>query len=165
MGIHRGGFRAGVRGAFRGQNRFGERFGGGFGYFGLPLGYPYYDYFDEYPLGPVYSPPTPAPAPQQVLVQQALPPERPVQPVVREYGPPSSAAPAAAGPESEFALVMKDGSTRSAAAVTVQDGTVYYVEPDGQHVRAPLDSMDRAATRRANRERGLDLQLPAPAPK
>lgn len=164
-----GAFR-GERGAFRGgHNRFdggfGRGFGGGFGYFGLPLSYPYYDdYFNDYPPVPAYSAPPPAP-PQVIVEQQPPEPVRPVQPVVREYGPPSSAAPAASGPESAFAIVLKDGSVRSAAAVTAQDGTLHYVDPDGQHVRLPLDSVDRAATRRANRERGLDLQLPAPAPK
>jgi hypothetical protein len=56
--------------------------------------------------------------------------------------------------------VLKDGKVLSAAAVTAQGSVLQIVDPDGQHQRVPLDSIDREATRRRNAERNLRLQLP-----
>ena len=123
--------------------------------FGLGFGYGAYDY-------------RPAPAPNVTIVQQPppyvivqAPPPAPVRSAITEYKGPATAAPVLAGEEPPaFAIVFKDGSTRSAAAVTAEGNVLHYVDPDGEHRRAPLDSVDREATRRANRERKLVLHLP-----
>jgi len=107
-----------------------------------------------------------APAPNVVVVQQPplyvlLPTEPSVPPKseIREYHQPG-----AADQEQTFAIVLKDGSVLSAAAVTLQDRGqnrgLYYVEPGGAHRLVSLDAVDREATTRVNRERKLQLQLP-----
>jgi hypothetical protein len=114
----------------------------------------------------------PSPPPFVILEPPVAP--TPVQSVVHEYGPSSapssersaserSAAPPAAPPASlveppSFGIVLKDGSVREAAAVTVQDGMVHYVDPNGEHGRVGLEAVDREATKRLNRERKLDLR-------
>jgi hypothetical protein len=138
-------------GPYRPANRFA---GGRYGYAG-PLLWGGYDY-DYYPPAPnvIVVPPAPAP----VVVQEVPPPVAHSE--VREY----ALATAPAGPQAEqasFAIVLKDGSIRSAVAVSVQDNTVHYVDPDGQHLNVSLDQIDRDATKRLNTERKLRLQLPA----
>ena len=141
-----------------GTHRPGNRFGAGaYGYADPLLWGGGYDYdYDYYPPAPnvIVVPPAPAP----VIVQE------PAQPVphseVREYAP--AAAPAEPlAEQASFALVLKDGSIRSAVAVSAQDNTVHYVDPDGQHLNVSLDLIDRQATKRLNTERKLRLQLPA----
>jgi hypothetical protein len=73
----------------------------------------------------------------------------------------ASSAPSTVGEAQAFAIVLKDGSVHSAVAVTVQHSGLYYVEPDGGHRLVSLDALDREATLRLNRERKLQLQLPA----
>jgi hypothetical protein len=104
-----------------------------------------------------------APAPSVVMVQQPplyvlMPPapSEPPRPEIHEY---QSAAPTA-NEDQAFAIVLRDGSVHSAVAVTVQKGTLYYVEPDGAHRLVAVDALDREATQRLNRERKLQLQLP-----
>jgi len=110
----------------------------------------------------------PSPPPFVILEPPVAP--TPIQSVVHEYGPSSapssersaserSAAPSAPAVEPpSFAIVLKDGSVREAAAVTVQDGMVHYVDPNGEHGRVGLEAVDREATKRLNRERKLDLR-------
>jgi hypothetical protein len=105
-----------------------------------------------------------APTPSVVMVQQpplyvAVPTEPSVPPKaeVHEYSHPATAA----DEEQAFAIVLKDGSVHSAVAVTVQANGLYFVEPDGAHRLVRLDALDREATARLNRERKLQLQLPA----
>ncbi len=153
--------RAGMAGpGFRSESRapFGRRSGSSF----------YPSYFGDYDYGYGYS--GYAPAPNVVVVQQPAPyimlpeaPPEPARPEIHEYG---SGAPAPVpSPDEEsaaFTIVLKDGSVRSAVAVAVQDNMVHLVEPDGRHGRVSLDAVDRDATRRRNRERHMELQLPAP---
>jgi hypothetical protein len=61
-----------------------------------------------------------------------------------------------------FAIALKDGTTVSAAAVWVQDNVVHYVDSEGAHRRAPLDTIERDITARLNREQNLVLRLPPP---
>jgi hypothetical protein len=103
-----------------------------------------------------------APAQNVVVVQQPpmyvlLPTEPSVPPKseIHEYHQPG-----AADQEQTFAIVLKDGSVLSAAAVTAQNRGLYFVQPDGAHRLVSLDAVDREATARANRERKLQLQLP-----
>jgi len=97
---------------------------------------------------------------QQFTPPPAVPAEEPpaVTPQIREYRSPE--APSPATEPATFAIVLKDGKVLSAAAVTAQGGVLQIVDPDGQHQRVPLDSIDREATRRRNAERNLRLQLP-----
>jgi hypothetical protein len=104
-----------------------------------------------------------APSSSVVMIQQpplyvVVPtaPSAPPTPEIHEYSHPS-----ATGDEQAFAIVLKDGSVHSAVAVTVQANGLYYVEPDGAHRLVKLDALDREATARLNRERKLQLQLPA----
>ena len=90
--------------------------------------------------------------------QKDLPP---VTPQVHEY--PAPAAPAPSKEAATFAIVLENGSVLSATAVTVQGNALQIVDPDGEHHRVPLDSINREATRQRNAERNLRLQLPAPA--
>jgi hypothetical protein len=110
------------------------------------------------------------PATQNVVIVQqpppvfVLPPAAPPEPVrveISEYKPVPANRPSA--PEAElktFAIILKDGSTREAAAVSFQDGALLIVDPEGEHHRVELDRVDHEATRRINRQRGLQLQLP-----
>lgn len=122
-------------------------------------GFPWYD--TGYDYGYMQ-----APAPSIIIVQQPTPPvvvqEKPseAQPEIHEY---KQTTPAPAPSETElqgFAIVLKDGSSESAMAVWVQDNVVRYVDRAGRHRQAPLDQVDREATRKLNRERKLDLWLP-----
>lgn len=99
----------------------------------------------------------------QAIVQQA--PRETVRAEIREYKLTATAEPVPAEEQPAFALVMKDGSVQSAVAVSAQDEVLHYVDPDGQHWRVPLDTVDREATRRVNRERKLELHLPPPTAK
>ena len=156
VGISSPGFRGG--GFARSRHR-----GGSFGYPFLWGDYdsPYYDYPPNYDYPP---------APSVVIVQPPPPymmlPEVPAEPArseIHEYAPATSTAASTPGNESPvFGIVLKDGSTRSAIAVAAQNQALYYVEPNGRHQRIGLDEIDRDATLKLNRERHLELQLPAP---
>jgi len=61
---------------------------------------------------------------------------------------------------STFTIVLRDGSARPAVAVWVQGKIVHYIRPDDTASALPLYSIDRDATRRANAENHLSLQLP-----
>jgi hypothetical protein len=98
------------------------------------------------------------------IIQQFAAPSAPtaeeqpaVTPQIREY--PSPGAPPGEGAPATFAIVLKNGSKLSATAATVQGSALQIVDPDGEHHRVPLDSIDREATRRRNAERNLRLQL------
>ena len=114
-----------------------------------------------------YSAPADAAPAGVTIIQQFVPPvpavaaEQPsVIPQIREYAAP--VAPASGAEPATFAIVLKNGSVLSAAAVTVQGNALQIVDPDGEHRRVPLDAIDRETTRRRNAERNLRLQLPAP---
>jgi hypothetical protein len=107
-----------------------------------------------------------APAPNVVVVQQPplyvlapQAPSEPPKPEIHEYRQPAAAEPPV-DEQTAFAIVLKDGSVHYAVAVTVQASALHYVEPDGGHRLVSLDVVDREATRRLNRERKLQLQLP-----
>jgi hypothetical protein len=128
----------------------------GFGY----GGYPYLG-GDVYPAEPDMPFAEPPPPPARYVIMQAPPP--PVRPEIHEYG--SVYAAGAEPVEQEppaFTIALADGTTRSAVAVAVQGGALMYVEEDGGQARIALDTIDRDATRRLNRAKGLDLRLPPP---
>jgi hypothetical protein len=140
--------------ARRGSPNGGRRSsGGGFGY-GLPF---FYDGYDSGAYGGVvYVAPPPAAAPAPVN------PPAPPQPVVHDYTKPGAPEPVG-GTAAEFSIVGADGSVRLAIAAWVQGDVLYYVDPENSHWQMPLGAVNRSSTRRANAEKGLTLQLPAPA--
>ena len=119
-----------------------------------------YDYGYDYAPAPNVIVLPASPPPPYVMVQEA--PAPPVQPEIREYAPPSFEAPAGEAPPA-FALALKDGSVRSAVAVSVDHGALHYVDTEGRHERLALESVDRDRTARLNRERNLQLRIPAPS--
>jgi hypothetical protein len=109
--------------------------------------------FPSYDSDRSYSPAcNEAQSPQVIVVAPQAPPPPPPPPpeparlVTHEYNWPDAAKPAA----DHFALVSKDGSVRFAIAVWVQDGKLQYTQTDGTAGSAPLDTLDREATRRLN---------------
>jgi hypothetical protein len=119
-----------------------------------------------------------AEAPEPVLfVQPPLTVPPPAPPVVKPPGhavitnykwPAASPASSPSAPsttsESEpqaFAIVLKDGSTLSAATVFASDDGLHYVDPDERHMRISMSAVDRAATLKLNLARNLNLYLPA----
>jgi hypothetical protein len=121
-----------------------------------------------YPIAAYGAPAEPAPG-GVTIIQQFAPPlpivaaEEPpaVTPQIHEYPapavPPSAAAQEAA--QATFAIVLKNGQVLSATIATVQGNALQIVDPEDEHHRVPLDSIDREATRRRNAERNLRLQL------
>jgi hypothetical protein len=108
------------------------------------------------------------PPPLVVEPPPAPPAARPTgHAVVTEYKWPAaalaaSASPTAMEPESEsFGIVLKDGSTLSAVMVFVSSDGLHYVDRDERHLCISMSEIDRAATLRLNRERNLNLHLPA----
>ena len=148
----------------------GAPFRGGFGSGrnARPAPLPYF--FGGYDYGYSYDY---APSPNVVVVQQpppyiVVPPAPPeiVQSEIREYQQTGSAQPAPADEQqSAFAIALKDGTVRSAVAVSVQGDVLHYVDAEGQHYQIRLDTVDRETTRRLNLERKLQLQLPPPGAK
>lgn len=118
-----------------------------------------YDY--GYPPGPnVIVIQQPAP---QVIVQQV--PREVVRPEIRNYkeAPPAAVTvpPAATGEGATFVIALNDGSVRAASAVWAQDRVLHYVDKDDIHHQVPMRSVNRELTRKLNRERKLELWLPA----
>ncbi len=83
----------------------------------------------------VSEPPTPAPVPAS-----------PVRPQMREYRWADSGSHSG----STLALVLKDGTVRTAVALCFQDSVVSYVTPQGATGEVELAAVDRDATHRVN---------------
>ena len=135
----------------------------GYGYLGGGYGYSGDD--SAYDAGSAY-----AYAPQPVFMMQppitppVVEPPRPAHPVLTNYTWPAPAQSAAVAPEAEmpiFGIVLKDGSTLAATTVVASDDVLHLVDPDERHLRVSMSAVDRAATLKLNRERKLDLYLPA----
>jgi len=152
---HRGGFvpgfgRGGVRRSGRGRMAFPY---GGYGYL------PYEDdgaYGDWYPPQPgvVLQPVTLVP-----MAPTPAPPPLETRPVVKDYTWP--AAREATVEAQVFGIVLKDGSMLSATTVVASDRVLHYVDLDERHLQVSMTAVDRAATLKLNRERKLNLYLPA----
>ena len=132
------------------------------GRFRNPGYFPFFPYsYADLPYYPAtYSAPVDPAAPVTIIqqfgaraAQQAPPP--PVTPEMHEY----TAATPEPGEPATFTIVLKNGTALSAAAASVQVGVLQIVDPNGEHRRIPLDSIDRETTRRRNAERNLRLQL------
>ncbi len=146
------------------------RYGPGYAYlpYGSGYGYPADDISAGYPYAPqpalyVQQPP--------IFVQPPAPPvvETPVHPVMTEYKWPAAEAAlslhgSTTGSGSEpqnFGIVLKDGSILSAVMVYGANDGLHYIDPDERHLRISMSEVDRAATLKLNRERNLNLHLPA----
>jgi hypothetical protein len=138
-----------------GRRHFGPA-GRGFGYGGYP--FLWGDSGDVYAPQPEMQFAEPPPPARYVIVQASPPP---VRPEIHEYGStnPADAEPSGQEPPT-FAIALESGSTRSAVAVAVQGDALVYVDEDGAQQRIALDAVNRDATRRLNRAKGLDLRLP-----
>lgn len=112
-----------------------------------------YDYPASQPNVVVVTPPR-SPAPFYE------PPKAPVNAVVQEF-PRAAGEPASStAPQNFFALVTSDGFVQSAIAVWADDSFVYYIDASDVAHRISLDRINREASRKLNRERGLILNLP-----
>jgi len=147
--------------AFGNSFGFGRRFSASSTF--LPSAFPLLLGGDDYGYPPASNIVIMEQPPPQTIVQQA--PRETVRAEIHEYKPTATAEPVPPEKQPAFALVLKDGSVQSAVAVAVQDEVVHYVDPDGRHRRVSLDTVDREATRRVNRERKLELHLPPPTAK
>lgn len=137
----------------RGMNR-----GGGWGFPGVYGFGAFPDYYNDYYSGEEYQTPNVVmPSAQICPAVIPEPPPQPARPELHEYKWPNT------GNEQPavFTIVMQRGPARTAVAVWLQGNFVHYVAPDGTAARLPLGSIDREATRRANAEKHLTLQLPA----
>jgi hypothetical protein len=161
------------RPVFPGGHGYGQVPGGrgygripyGYGHAGGGYGYGYAGGDDmPYDAGGGY-----AYAPQPMFLQAPAPapvvePAHPARPVLTNYTWPAAATPTTAAPEGEaqsFGIVLKNGSTLSATTVVASDDVLHYVDPDERHMRVSMSAVDRVATLRLNRERKLNLYLPA----
>lgn len=137
----------------------------GFGYGYLP--------YDDFSTDNAYAPQPIAFIQQPPLsVQPPAPPvvQPPGHPVIKSYewpaagaaSSPSAPSTTSASEAQAFTIVLKDGSSLSALAVFADDDGLKYVDPDGRQLPISMSEIDRAATLKLNRERNLNLHLPAP---
>lgn len=124
----------------------------GFGAFPFLWG-GYGDFY--YPLEP--SVPAVQPPASYVILQPVQP--EIVRPEIHDY---SRAIPGGESTEEPpaFSIALRDGSVNSAVATALQGDSLVFVDSDGGQQRIALDMIDRDATRRLNRAKGLDLRLP-----
>jgi len=114
----------------------------------------------EYDYAPAPSLVVVQPSPLYVMVPETPITSAPAKSEIREYPKPTAETKPSTDDQPAFAIVLSDGTVHSAVAVTVQGRSLYYVEPDGGHRLVSLNTVDREATVRLNRERKLQLQLP-----
>lgn len=109
------------------------------------------EYPEQYPPPPFYEMQSPAAGRQEQAPRIA-------SSVIHDYNFPKQAG--ATGSKTEFTIVLKDGSMRSAMATWVAGGQLHYIDPDSrQEVLAPA-LIDRRATEGANAAKNLSLMLP-----
>ena len=148
-------------------------------FFDRGLGFPQRPFFRPRGLFPVGAPVFVGsydyvyPPPSNVIIIQTAPPEpkelfqqlvsSPVKSDIREYKQSAFREPAPSESEPPtFSIALKDSSVHSAAAVWVQDDTLHFVTPEGVRRQVSLDLVDRETTRTLNRQKKLELRLPAP---
>jgi hypothetical protein len=149
-------------GARQGQNAVR---GGGFnsGLSVFPYGFGYGDGYIPYDAATPYGYPLPPnfivvqPPPSPAVVQE---PPRETKAVIHEYPQPVP-GPSAQGELPTYGIILKDGSVRSASAVFVTNNVLHYVDPEEKNLWISMEEVDREATLKLNRERKLNLWLPA----
>ncbi len=151
-------------GAPSGAGRRGHHHRGFFGYGGYPLLYPVFG-----PLGVTYDQPAEMAAPQdQAGPSTAAYEEYPEQSGPAEERPPSQSftAPSPERPEPPrdqplFFIALTDNSVYTAVAYWVEQGTLNYITPQGEHNQVSLSLIDRDTTDRLNRGSKFQIHLPA----
>jgi len=138
-------------------------FGGGF--FGrpraLPRGHGHYAPIYGYPMFTGYAPLS---QPGVIIVNNVspevesrpVPAPDPAKPVLREYD--WSGHKEATGAPAEpaaWAIVLNDGAAAQATMLWVQDGRLFYLDPEGRQASVLLESVDRRRTAEANMLRGV----------
>ncbi len=58
-----------------------------------------------------------------------------------------------------YLIAFRDGTIYPAIGYWLEDGTLHYITPKGDHNQASLDLIDLKLTRRLNSERGLSFEL------
>jgi hypothetical protein len=157
-GQRRGGPAGGFGRGGSGFGRYRPAFPYGYGY-GF-LGYDSDDVFGSYPQPMGYYP-------QPIVLIQAPPPmasveppPRPAHAVITNYPQPASGASAAEGGQT-FGIVLKGGFIQPAVTVMAAGDVLHCVDPEDRHMRISMRDVDREATIKLNRERKLNLHLPA----
>lgn len=147
------------RGNFRAEGRLYGR--------GVPL-IPQGAFFDPFYSGytglgygePESTPPPPSP---MVIYNPNYQPET-AHPQIRDYSNvklPPAAAPDSTQPDA-FLIALKDHSVLMASAYWVQDDTLSYITPEGDHKHVGVPAVDRDLSVRLNAERNLRFQLSGP---
>jgi hypothetical protein len=117
---------------------------------------------------------TPQPAPVYVINNVTPPPAivsvnpdyKPevAKPVMTEYyaesKPYDHIPDAGQGKLKVYLIALRDGTLRQAVAFWREDATLHFVLPDHKQSSVAMDQLDREASVRFNRERGLELRLP-----
>jgi hypothetical protein len=102
-----------------------------------------------------------APAPAPILIVN--PDYKPdvVKPVMREYFAESKPYENFTPAEPKIYLIaLKDGSLRQSVAFWRENEKLLFVQPDHKQESIALTSLDREATVRFNKERGIEIRLP-----
>jgi hypothetical protein len=160
----------GYNGAPSGVIHSGHRRGHG-GVF-YPMAYPVfsagYELPPEQPDVTVAPPPAPATPQQPVIINQYFgpkgeeqnEPEEQSRPPVQSYTAPSVSRPAPSQDQPVFFIALRDNSVYTAVAYWIENGTLNYVTPQGQHNQVSLSLVDRATTDRLNQGSKYQLHLP-----
>lgn len=132
------------------RSQFGRQFGSDF--------FPYFPFFGDY--AEAYPPPNGA-FMWQSPYETASPsiPMKPGHPVIHDY-PENDKTAASGSSPATFTIALKDGSTRSAETVWIQDNALHCLDSQGNEDVLSSDRIDRDATHRLNREKNLHLELP-----
>lgn len=159
--VNPAGFRA-VRARNRGLLRGGFGYGAGYGWPYFPIGdydlLSPLDYGDDFAGGyPQYiSPGNIAFVP---VAPVAATPPKPASSVIHEYNFREEPV-TRSGERPTFTIVLKDGSTRSAAASWVAGSELHYLDLQSRQQTLSPELIDRDATERINEAKNLSMELP-----
>jgi hypothetical protein len=156
-GVQGGGVHGGGRPGIRGGEGFSNR--GGFSHHTGPsifLGYPYYPFGYDEPYDEPYPGPAVESLPPPMFISRPAPAAVPVAvkiievPAAEKNGAPRTPSPAL--------FVFANGNRLEAQRYMLTKDFLYLTT--GPQTRFPLGALDLQATIAANRERGIDLQIP-----
>ncbi len=98
-----------------------------------------------------------------VIIQPAaagnVEPAPPASSVIHEYKLDTKPA-GVPGERLTFTIVLKNGTTRSAAVSWVQNGKLHYLDSQSRQQLLSPEAIDRDATERANEQKNLRMDLP-----
>lgn len=130
--------------------------------YGYPYGYPAYpsygyaypSYEYSYPAQPVVT----TYAPDGSATYQPSQPAKPV--VINQYFNKNENAPPAQRQDVYFSIALHDGTVYTALAYWVQDGSLHFVDTQGNRHRVAITDVDEPKSENLNRQRGVDFGLP-----